>query len=66
MSDDLATRTIRQLEDIVSSNALPEHTMELLRMSLYDAQEKKAAGHDEEAITIAAQALQTAQNASTK
>ncbi|MFG2985456.1 hypothetical protein ACGFYQ_30065 [Streptomyces sp. NPDC048258] len=64
MSEDLATDTIRKLEDVVASNALPEHTVELLRVSLSQARTAKAAGHDQEAITIANQALQTAENAS--
>ncbi|MEU9305540.1 hypothetical protein [Streptomyces sp. NPDC048269] len=64
MSEDLATDAIRKLEDVVASNALPEHTVELLRVSLSQAQTAKAAGHDQEAITIANQALQTAENAS--
>ncbi|MCJ1678523.1 hypothetical protein MTF65_14430 [Streptomyces sp. APSN-46.1] len=65
MPEDLAADTIRALEGIVeASNALPEHTVELLRVSLGQARAAKAAGHDQEAITIAAQALQTAQNAS--
>lgn len=65
MPEDLATDTIRKLEDVVASHPLPEHTMELLRVSLSQARTAKAAGHDEEAITIASQALQTAENAST-
>ncbi|WP_328923905.1 hypothetical protein OG429_04190 [Streptomyces sp. NBC_00190] len=64
MSEDLATGIIRQLEDTVASTTLPEHTVELLRVSLSQAQAAKAAGHDQEAITIANQALQTAKNAS--
>ncbi|MFF8266744.1 hypothetical protein ACF059_05065 [Streptomyces sp. NPDC016562] len=64
MSEDLATDTIRKLEDVVASNALPEHTVELLRVSLSQARTAQAAGHDQEAVTIANQALQTAENAS--
>ncbi|MEU9109011.1 hypothetical protein AB0D54_32715 [Streptomyces xanthophaeus] len=64
MSDDLAADSIRRLEETVASNSLPEHTVELLRVSLSQAQTAKAAGHDQEALTIANQALQTAENAS--
>ncbi|MGW7104443.1 hypothetical protein [Streptomyces sp. NPDC054838] len=65
MPDDLAADTIRKLEDIVGSGSLPEHTTELLRVSLSQARAAKGAGRDEEAITIAAQALETAENPST-
>ncbi|MEV6685008.1 hypothetical protein AB0N28_06660 [Streptomyces sp. NPDC051130] len=64
MPDDLAADTIRKLEDAVASGSLPEHTAELLRVSLSQARAAKAAGHDQEAITIAAQALETARNPS--
>ncbi|MFF5701401.1 hypothetical protein ACFY7H_02640 [Streptomyces sp. NPDC012794] len=64
MTEDLATDTIRKLEDLVASDSLPEHTVELLQVSLDQARAAKAAGHDQEAITIAAQALQTAEDAS--
>ena len=64
MSEDLATDSIRKLEDVVASNALPEHTVELLRVSLSQARTAQAAGHGQEALTIANQALQTAENAS--
>ncbi|MFB7463585.1 hypothetical protein ACFCZ1_08765 [Streptomyces sp. NPDC056224] len=64
MPEDLATGIIRQLEETVASTALPEHTLGLLRVSLSQARAAKAAGHDQEAITIANQALQTAENAS--
>lgn len=64
MSEDLATSTIRKLEDIVAADRLPEHTLGLLRVSLSQAQAAKAAGHDQEALTIADQAVQTAENAS--
>ncbi|MGR4880308.1 hypothetical protein ACIPUC_12835 [Streptomyces sp. LARHCF249] len=64
MSEDLATDTIRKLADVVASNTLPDHTVELLRVSLSQARTAQAAGHDEEAITIADQALQTAEKAS--
>ncbi|WP_314249761.1 hypothetical protein [Streptomyces sp. DSM 40907] len=64
MSQDLATDTIQRLEDVVASSALPEHTVELLRVSPSQVRTAKAAGHDQEAITIANQALQTAENAS--
>ncbi|MET9962256.1 hypothetical protein ABZ128_24900 [Streptomyces sp. NPDC006326] len=63
MSEDLANDIIRKLEDVVASKALPDHTVELLRVSLSQAQTAKATGHDQEAITIANQALQTAENA---
>ncbi|MFJ8165489.1 hypothetical protein ACIRBY_31845 [Streptomyces sp. NPDC096136] len=62
MSEDLAADTIRQLSDVVASNALPEHVVELLRVALSQAETAKAAGHAEEALTIASQALQTAEN----
>lgn len=62
MSEDLATDTIRKLADVVESNTLPEHTVELLRIALSQAEKAKAAGQDEEALTIAGQALQTAEN----
>ncbi|MFI6149676.1 hypothetical protein [Streptomyces sp. NPDC051109] len=65
MPDDLAADTIRKLEDVVASRSLPEHTIELLRVSLDQARAAKTAGHDQEAITIAAQALQTAEAPST-
>ncbi|WP_329192535.1 MULTISPECIES: hypothetical protein [unclassified Streptomyces] len=65
MPDDLAADTIRKLEDAVASGSLPEHTVELLRVSLSQARAAKAAGRDQEAITIAAQALQTAEAPST-
>ncbi|MET9463870.1 hypothetical protein ABZY44_03425 [Streptomyces sp. NPDC006544] len=63
MSEDLASDIIRELEGVVASSGLPEHTVELLRVSLSQARTAKAAGHDQEAITIADQALQTARNA---
>ncbi|MGW7436525.1 hypothetical protein [Streptomyces sp. NPDC054849] len=63
MSEDLATSTIRKLEDILAADRLPEHTLGLLRVSLSQAQAAKAAGHDQEALTIADQAVQTAENA---
>lgn len=65
MPDDLAADTIRKLEETVASRSLPEHTRELLGVSLSQARAAKAAGHDQEAITIAAQALHTAENPST-
>ncbi|KPI05802.1 MULTISPECIES: hypothetical protein [unclassified Streptomyces] len=65
MPDDLAADTIRKLEDVVASRSLPEHTAELLRVSLSQARAAKTAGHDQEAITIAAQALQIAESPST-
>lgn len=64
MSDDLTAGTIRKLQDAIESNDLPEHTVQLLRVSLSQAETAKAAGHDQEALTIADQALQTAENAS--
>ncbi|CAM5266107.1 hypothetical protein [Streptomyces avidinii] len=64
MAHDLATDIIRKLEDAVAANALPEHTVELLRVSLEQARTAKAAGHDQEAVTIAGQALQAAESAS--
>ncbi|MGW7029229.1 hypothetical protein ACWGFX_18875 [Streptomyces xanthophaeus] len=64
MSTDLAAESIRKLENAVASSALPEHTVDLLRVSLSQAQAAKEAGHDQEAFTIASQALQTAENAS--
>ncbi|MGW6690828.1 hypothetical protein [Streptomyces sp. NPDC054961] len=63
MSEDLASQTIRNLEGVIASSGLPEHTVDLLRMSLSQARTAKEAGHAQEAITIANQALQTAQNA---
>lgn len=63
MSEDLANDTIRELEEVVASSTLPDHTVELLRMSLSQARSAKAAGHDQEAVTIAGQALQTARDA---
>ncbi|TDU80559.1 hypothetical protein [Streptomyces sp. KS 21] len=65
MADDLAADTIRRLEDVMASRSLPEHTTELLRVSLGQAKAAKSAGHDQEAITIAAQALQIAETSST-
>ncbi|MFF1556287.1 hypothetical protein [Streptomyces sp. NPDC058279] len=65
MPDDLAADTIRKLADAVASRSLPEHTKGLLQVSLSQARAAKAAGRDQEAITIAAQALETAQNPST-
>ncbi|KJY35884.1 MULTISPECIES: hypothetical protein [Streptomyces] len=62
MPDDPAGDTIRQLADVVASNTLPEHVVELLRVALSQAETAKAAGHDDEALTIAGQALQTAEN----
>ncbi|MFJ4776260.1 hypothetical protein [Streptomyces sp. NPDC088762] len=62
MPEDLVGDTIRKLADVVASNTLPEHVVELLRIALSQAETAKAAGHDEEALTIASQALQTAEN----
>ncbi|MGW7312524.1 hypothetical protein [Streptomyces sp. NPDC054854] len=64
MSADPATETIQKLADAVASSGLPQHTIDLLRISLTQAQTAKAAGHDQEALTIANQALQTAEEAS--
>ncbi|MFF4580155.1 hypothetical protein [Streptomyces sp. NPDC001389] len=61
MSEDLAADTIQQLSDVVASNRLPEHIVELLRVALSQAEAAKAAGHEEEALTIAGQALRTAE-----
>ncbi|MFB7094608.1 hypothetical protein ACFCXF_15205 [Streptomyces virginiae] len=62
MSEDLSADTIRKLADVVASNTLPEHVVELLRVALSQAETAKAAGHDQEALTIASQALQTAES----
>ncbi|MFD3698391.1 hypothetical protein ACFWUZ_19945 [Streptomyces sp. NPDC058646] len=63
MSEDLVRDSIRRLEEVVASTDLPEHTRELLRVALRQAQTAEAAGQDQEALTIAGQALQTAQDA---
>ncbi|MBT2470631.1 hypothetical protein J7E97_22875 [Streptomyces sp. ISL-66] len=64
MSEDLVSDTIRRLEDAAASTGLPEHTRELLDVALRQAKAAKSAGQDQEALTIAGQALQTAENAS--
>lgn len=58
---DLVSDTIRRLEDVAESTGLPEHTRELLHVALHQARAAKAAGQDQEALTIAGQALQTAE-----
>ncbi|MEU9143963.1 hypothetical protein [Streptomyces sp. NPDC048349] len=62
MPEDLAGDTIRKLADVVASNTLPKHVVELLRIALSQAETAKAAGQDQEALTIAGQALHMAEN----